>query len=321
MIRGIFEDDKLSKQILSAAKRASKKRASGPADAASPAKRKKEAEDPADPVAVEESLRLPESSTNEEELANVILHTNRAPLVLAFAVVLLNYTMPSQPLSSRLSLAQAVVSMNSKTKAISLGIDKGSTAESEGWGQGQPKVKIMSREVRVMKRWGYEWKKTDDERSIKAEESQETVEQEGQSSEEPALWGLDLEALRSSNGPLMSGAQAANSTGLPVYHAESARAYILKSFASVVPQIEESSPKKQSAAVLKAEKERNLSLLLRALDLLYRSWAHVLGRDELDRRAWAWYVAVRPEVEHGVAGWGGKGEVKLSHILDLRRKG
>jgi hypothetical protein len=29
---------------------------------------------------------------------------------------------------------------------------------------------------------------------------------------------------------------------------------------------------------------------------------------------------VRPEVESGVAGWGGKGKVKLVDILNLRRK-
>lgn len=261
---------------------------------------------------------------------NTVLHTNRAPLVLAFAVTLLKYTMPSQPVSSRLSLAQAVVSMNSKSKAISLGIEKGNSAENEGWGQGQPGVRIMGREVRVMKRWGYDWKgkvkeenektKSEEER-VKIEDSQETVKQESQVEDEPALWGLDLEVLRSSNSPLVSGAQSANSAGLPVYKAESARAYLLKSFASAPSEVDDKSPKKKSAAALKAEKEKNLALLLQALDSLYKSWAHVLGRDELDRRAWSWYVAVRPEVENGVAGWGGKGEVKLSQILDLRRKG
>jgi hypothetical protein len=69
------------------------------------------------------------------------------------------------------------------------------------------------------------------------------------------------------------------------------------------------------------EKEENLGLLLSALDRLYTSWAHVLSKDDLDRRAWSWYVHVRPEVQNGVAGWGGKGEVKLSEILGLRRKG
>lgn len=322
-IQAVLEDEKLSKQVLSAAKRANKKRTAGDASPDSPAKRKKvqPAGEPLDPATIEESLALPRSNADEQELANVTLHTNRAPLVLAFAVTLLKYTMPSQPLSSRLSLAQAVVSMNSKTKAISLGIDKGSSAENEGWGQGQPKIRIMGRNISIMKRWGYEWKEKSEAESVKTEDSQETLNQGDQPNEEPALWGLDLEALRSSNGPLVPGAQGANSSGLPVYSAESARAYLLKSFASVPPAAEELSPKKKSAAALKAEKERNLALLLQALDLLYESWAHVLGRDELDRRAWAWYVAVRPQVENGVAGWGGKGEVKLSQILDLRRKG
>lgn len=277
--------------------------------------------EPLDPAAIEESLSLPECNAEEQDLANISLHTNRAPLVLAFAVTLLKYIMPSQPLSSRLSLAQAVVSMNAKTKALSIGLENGSSAENEGWGQGQPRTRIMGREVRVLKRWGYEWRQRVKEKKVKTEDSQETLKQEEQDDEEPALWGLDLEALRASNSPLVSGAQAANSTGLPVYSAESARAYLLKSFASMTPAAEDASAKKKSAAVLKAEKERNLALLLRALDMLYQSWAHVLGRDELDRRAWGWYVAVRPEVQDGVAGWGGKGEVKLSQILDLRREG
>ena len=274
-----------------------------------------------DQAAIEESLRLPESMAGEDDLVKTILHTNRAPLVLAFAMTLLKYTMPLQPLSSRLSLAQAVVSMNSKAKAINLGIDKGTSAEAEGWGQGQPKIRIMNREVSVMKRWGYESNIKPESETIQADDSQGTVKHEESSDEGPALWGLDLEALRSSNKPQASGMQGANTSGLPIYNAQSARAYLLKSFPCVPSESEESSPKKKSAAAAKAEKERNLGLLLQALDLLYQSWAHVLGHDELDRRAWAWYIAVRPEVEHGVAGWGGKGEVKLSQILDLRRKG
>ena len=322
-IQAIFEDEKLSKQVLSAAKRISKKRTASDVPPESPVKRKKTSNtgEPLDPADLEASLTLPESKADEPELADVILYTNRAPLVLAFAVTLLKYTMPSQPLSSRLSLAQAVVSMNSKAKAISLGIERSNSADNEGWGRGQPKTLIMGRDVSVIKRWGYEWKEKSEAETGKVDDSQETLKQEEQASEEPALWGLDLEALRSSNSPLVSGAQGVNSSGLPVYSAGSARAYLLKSFASAPPAAEEASPKKKSAAALRVEKDRNLALLLHALDLLYESWAHVLGRDELDRRAWAWYVAVRPEVQNGVAGWGGKGEVKLSRILDLRRKG
>ena len=320
---------------MSAAKRVTKKRGREPGEPSSesPAKRKKaiSTEDATTPAAIEDSLTLPESNADEEELAEIVLHTNRAPLVLAFAIKLLEFTMPSQPLSSRLSLAQAVVSVNARTKALSLGIEKGTSAEDDGWGQGQPKIRVMGRDIRVMKRWGYEWngKPEQDVRNMKAEssvliDSQETLKHESETSDEPALWGLDLEALRSSNGPLVSGAQKAqgtNGSGLPIYTAQSARAYLLKSFASVPsPSDKASPPRKKSVAVLKAEKERNLGLLLQALHSLFQSWA-LLDREELDKRAWAWYVSVRPEVENGIAGWGGKGEVKLSQIMNLRRKG
>lgn len=320
---------------MSTAKRVTKKRRREPGEASSesPTKRKRiiPTEDAITPAAIEESLTLPESNADEEELAGTILYTNRAPLVLAFATKLLENTMPSQPLSSRLSLAQAVVSVNARTKALSLGIEKGTSAEEDGWGQGQPRIRIMGRYISVMKRWGYQWKEKpeEDAGNMKAEgsdaiDSQKTLKHEGGIHDEPALWGLDLEALRSPNGPLVSGAhkgQGSNGSGLPIYSAQSARAYLLKSFASAPSPTDEASPlRKKSAAVVKAEKERNLGLLLRALHLLFQSWA-LLNREELDKRAWAWYVAVRPEVENGVAGWGGKGEVKLSQIMSMRRKG
>lgn len=160
---------------------------------------------------------------------------------------------------------------------------------------------------------------------VKPEEadSQATLKQEETSrEEEPALWGLDLEALRKSNGPLVPGEQKANGAGLPIYNAHSARAYLMRSFETSVEAPQSGSPvKKSSAAAQKAEKEENLGRLLGALDLLHASWAHVLAKDELDRRSWSWYVAVRPDVKDGVAGWGGKGEVKLAKILEMRRKG
>ena len=238
--------------------------------------------------------------------------------------------MPLQPLSSRLSLAQAVVSVNSKSKAISLGIEKGTSAESEGWGQGQPSVRVMGRDVRVMRRWGYDpcegaAANSQTKTEAELEASQSTIKEDNDSTkdighDEPALWGLDLEALRSSNGPVVL--DNSESTKLPIYKPDAARSYILKSFASV-PSTSTgfTSSKQKPSAVLAAEKERNLALLLKALDLLYASWAQVLSTDELDKRAWSWYVAIRPEVQQGVAGWGGKGQVKLSQILDMRRRG
>ena len=340
VVEGIFTEEKHAKQVLNAAKRVSKKRAAGDTEISSPVKRKKTSTgaEILSPASVEASLALPSSNAEEEELCATTLYTNRAPLVLAFAIVLLQYTMPSQPLSSRLSLAQAVVSVNSRSKAISLGIERGKNAEDEGWGQGQPTVKIMGRNIRVMKRWGYNAKEgnrasngtaSDDNDNFKledgAEDSQPTIKSNetlaDQVSEElPALWGLDLEALRAANGPLVPGKDTSK---LPIYTPQSARAYILKSFASAPSSatIDSESPrKKPSAAAIAASKEKNLGLLLRALNLLYGSWAHALSTDELDRRAWSFYVNVRPEVESGVAGWGGKGEVKLAQILAMRRK-
>jgi hypothetical protein len=109
------------------------------------------------PQELEKSLELP-LCLDEERISNSVIETNRAPLVLAFAVEVLRHTMPEQPLSSRLSLGQAVVSANSRSKAVSLGINKGPSADQEGWGEGQPRVKVLGREIAVLKRGGYEWK-------------------------------------------------------------------------------------------------------------------------------------------------------------------
>ncbi len=383
------------------------------------------------------------------------MYTNRAPLVLAFAVQLLKYTMPEQPLSSRLSLAQAVVSVNSRSKAQSLGIEKGASAEQLGWGSGQPKVKVMGREISVLKRSGYEWREDNgeelkDEAGAGAEVRQEDAEagevptgipkggtnewtvsasvtsmkstfiaraititspsqarselqkllaaqpdlraashnitawrvagdhgiiedsnDDGESGGgrhilgllqscdlvgvllvvtrwyggimlgpdrwrimsqvsrdalsqrlkisgivgQDALWGLDLEAMKNTNAPVTGGTAG----GMPIHKPEGARAYILKAFASPAAG-ENEKKKKKTGVALEKEKEENLGLLLGALNMLFGSWVEHVSRDELDRKAWSWYVQVRPDVEAGVAGWGGKGEVKLADILKLRRK-
>ena len=342
-LQAIFTDEKTAKQILNAAKRLSKKRALGDAQPESPSKRKKAAapEGLLTPQAIEAALTLPSASPTDEELRNTVLRTNRAPLVLAFAVVLLKYTMPEQPLSSRLSLAQAVVSVNSRSKAVSIGLEKGNSAEEDGWGQGQPRVRVMGRDINVMKRWGCDWNEEDSQEShsaAQALDSQETIKGDdsvpaisersanevGKTEDQPpALWGLDLGALRSSNEGQGSGPHGRRKdiSRLPIYTAESARSYLLKSFTSAaahsgtsVPEGTSGPQKKKSISTLKSENEHNLALLLAALEKLYASWANVLSH-----RSWGWYVAVRPEIQQGVAGWGEKGEVKLSSILDLRR--
>lgn len=427
------------------------------------------------PQQLESSLSLP-VETDQERIAETVIHTNRAPLVLAFAVELLRYTMPEQPPSSRLSLSQAVVSANSRSKAVGIGLDKGPSADEEGWAEGQPRIKVMGREIAVLKRGGYEWKGEEVEQTeeagieeergqvstaltttLKADEpAQSTTVAAAPSSTwstspsvtlkqstfvgrattitEPsqrpnllkylldahpklrtashnvwayrihphvsaishhpreashddgetgagdlllrimretntvdtlvvmtrwyggvmlgpdrwrlmrnvvtsalserlrrtgveaslggeAVWGLDLEAMRSK-----SKASAAVG-GMVTHRPEAARSYLLKSFASApaggdAADAPGAAPtKKKTIKAQDAEKEDNLGLLLGALRLLFDSWADFLAPEELDRRAWSWYTAARPDVEYGPSGWGAKGVLRLKTILDLRRKG
>ncbi|KAK3384328.1 hypothetical protein B0T24DRAFT_608022 [Lasiosphaeria ovina] len=460
------------------------------------------------PQELERSLELP-LSLDEERMAATVLQTNRAPLVLAFAVELLRYTMPEQPLSSRLSLGQAVVSANSRSKAVNIGLEKGPSADDEGWGEGQPRVRVLGREVAVLKRGGYDWRgdenvgggdsEAENTPSLRVTDTQSTattatlaesdssasvpattnnsggavssgpvwaVSQPtslksstfvaraaqisspgqrkalmeslfatvpslktathnawayrlkppgtflgGRGREESfddgetgcgdlmlrvmreigavdtlvvltrwyggvmlgpdrwrlmrncvtgalserlrrtgrevalggeAVWGLDLEAARAaatksgggSNGYTAKHQQQQHVVGMQIHTPEGARSYLLKSFATAPPPLQDASPAGETASptgktkappkktlkALEAEKEENLGLLLGALRLLFDSWADHLAGPELDRRAWAWYLVVRPDVDEGKAGWGVKGELRLADILNLRRK-
>lgn len=473
---------------------------------------------PADltPQQLEASLTLP-VDTDEARIAETAVETNRAPLVLAFVVELIRHTMPEQPPSSRLSLAQAVVSANSRSKAVSLGLEKGASADEEGWGEGQPRIRVMGREVSVLKRSGYEWKEDeekerDDSAGRKDESIDEAASSAGPAEEakattalsssltaktttttnsapnlstsssitlkkstfiaravtitdssqrptllkslldtipslrtashnvwayrihpsessfgtqireashddgetgggdlllrvmresnvvdtlvvmtrwyggvmlgpdrwrlmrnvvtgalterlrvtgaearlgEEAVWGLDLEAMRTkttnpSGYNKATAAAAASSSsssmlgGLVIHRPEAARNYLLRSFASasatatISPDsgnVASSSrtstattstttipTKKKSAKEQNTEKEQNLALLLGALRHLFDSWADRLTPEELDRRAWGWYMAVRPAVDSGPSGWGAKGVLRLKDILTLKRK-
>ena len=327
-LKTLFGDEKVARQVLNAAKRVSKKRSASEASASIPipAPPQKKAKPsygaPMDPMTFEASLALPEPELDEDKLRETVIYSNRAPLVLAFAVTLLKYTMPEQPVSSRLSLAQAVCSINSQSKAKHIGIKMGKTAEEEGWGEGQPLISVMGRQIRVMKRWGYTWKEEEEE-NRSALSSQETIQGDTQEQigpgpgvlEEPALWGVDLDALKKSSGPVTIGEQKSTGADLPVYKPQSTRAYMLKAFDSK-PTGEKQTPGRKKAANVK---EQNLGMLLGSLDLLYQSWASVLDKDDLDKRAWAWYISVRPDVKAGAAGWGGKGDIPLANILELRR--
>ncbi|KAL9107523.1 MAG: hypothetical protein Q9227_007625 [Pyrenula ochraceoflavens] len=342
-IEGIFGNPQLAKQVFNAAKRVSNpKKRSAPAPASSPKGKRFKDGPQQSPAGQEKELKLPKAE-NDHDCSAMTVETNRAPLVLAFAVVLLSYTHPEQPLSSRLSLAQAVVSINSRSKAKSIGIESGPSAEDEGWGQGQPKIKVMGREIPVMRRSGYLAELEEEKHKTNSTNGDEPEMEPNMSinGKEEALWGIDLEAMRKSKtDPPRVG-------HLPIYLASSARSYLSRSFklveetsnsqspslhkqddtdsqatiAASPPKPSDRKPKKQTTAEIAAEREKALALLLQSLDKLYQSWAPTLRRDELDRRAWQWYLHVRPDVKQGEAGWGQRGQVRLKDILDLRKDG
>ncbi|KAF7590574.1 hypothetical protein BBP40_002663 [Aspergillus hancockii] len=331
-LREMFQDNKVAKQVLNAAKRVSKKREAPTDKPSSPRKKLKNSDrrDDATPFEKECALSLPVSYVTEDELSNVVLLTNRAPLVLAFAVCVLKHTMPEQPISSRLSLAQAVVSANSRSKAISLGIESGNSADQDGWGEGQPVTKVLGREVKVLKRWDYNPREGETLGANSSEKDNEishppndSLGQDPSDSPNgmPPLWGVDLEALRNAHDGTSSGGSKANKP-LAIFTPDTARSYLFRSFTEA-PSEDKSSPgtsKRKRTSQSEAERETCLGNLLRSIDLVCQSWAPVLSKEELDRRAWAWYIHVRPDVQSGVAGWGEKGRVRLSDILALRRQ-
>jgi hypothetical protein len=274
--------------------------------------------DDSTPFEIESTLSLPKTAASEENLNSTVLITNRAPLVLAFAVCVLKYTMPEQPLSSRLSLAQAVVSINSRAKATSIGIEEGKSADQEGWGEGHPVVKVLGRDIHVLKRWDYDPNEGAPSTELQSKHEDASA-AHGEELQMPPLWGVDLESLRSreSKNSKPDRPPTSNST-LSIYRPESARSYLYRAFSKPVEE-GGTPPKKKAAVAIEDEKEECLGQLLHAIDLVCQSWLPKLDKSELDRRAWSWYIRVRPDVQSGVQGWGEKGHVKLCDILALRR--
>ncbi|KAL1311393.1 hypothetical protein AAFC00_001560 [Neodothiora populina] len=203
VVSSIF-DEKNAKSVFNASKRIRKRSAEGNEREAGSSNKKRRSSLPEvqTPAKLEASLALPLSSLTAEELSDTVLTTNRAPLLLAFAYSVLAFTMPDQPDSAKLSLAQAVVSAGSKAKAISIGLAKAD--EDRNWGEGQPSVKVLGQNIKVIRRWGYEI-----------------------SGEDPALWALDMDQVQ---GPLTAEHTSGETTGLPIYSPQSARSYIKRAF-------------------------------------------------------------------------------------------
>ncbi|RMZ80785.1 hypothetical protein DV737_g2869, partial [Chaetothyriales sp. CBS 132003] len=285
-LKAVFTDEKALQQVVNAAKR-------------------------------EAALALPTVARDEEALSRVSIETNRAPLFLAFALALLHYTHAEQPLSSRLSLAQAVVSAGAQSKAKHIGLSSGPTAEEDGWAMGQPKVSLMGRQVAVMRR-----QTASTLPEPHAQPAPAPASHAGPSSH-TALWGLDLDALRRSNGPLIAGRSGGRP---PVHSPKAARSYLLRSMdLADKPDYgnahETKSPrsKKKSGGEIAARKEEVAAMVLTAIDIALASWKDTLSPEELDRRAQAWYAMVRPEVAQGKDGWGQRGVVHLHDIIKLKK--
>lgn len=320
VLRGIFGDDKVVKQVHNAAKRLSnpKKRAAS-TNLAAPSKQPRSTQDK------EAQLTFPQADLSIDEIRSKTIETNRAPLFLAFAFTLSKFTLPDQPISSRLSLAQAVTSAGAQSKAKFIGLAE-STAEDEGWADGQPKLKLMGREIAVMRRHMVAAAEPE------TPDSDETITRDTTNTSHEAFWGIDLEALKRSNGPLVPGKMGGN-VGLPIHKPEAARAYLLKSIdLAIVDDHGEhenadkteapSSPaksKRMTAAEKAARREQAVAMLLKSIEHVCASWASTLTYSELDRRASSWYVKVRPEVEGGQAGWGQRGKVPLRAIIALAK--
>ncbi|OAP59363.1 hypothetical protein AYL99_06661 [Fonsecaea erecta] len=307
-LQSIFADEKVLKQVINAAKRVSNPKKRAAAQSNSPSSKRARADQ--DPLDDEDSLALPQTEISIAELEDITIETNRAPLFLAFTIAVLAYTHPEQPLSSRWSLAQAVVSAGAQSKAKYLGLTTGPTAEEDGWAQGQPKVKIMGREVAVMRR------------------HVAVPDQDELSMPSSAFWGLDLEALRKSNGPLIAGKDIKSSAGPPIHKPLSPRNYLLKSMMVVEsstaepakdPNEKKPARKKQTPRDMASKREEAAAMTIKAIDTVCKSWASTLSPQELDQRAQVWYTRVRPDVEQGQAGWGQRGRVRLADILALRK--
>lgn len=315
-ILNIFPDQKTAKQVHAAAKRSSKKRAAEdlpstatPAHGSSISNKRPKTTEHSD--GSDSALHIPQSPVHDAALSSITLLTNRAPLLLAFALAVLPHTMPGQPLDSRLSLAQAVVSANSRSKAVSIGLRSDGGKSEDHLLAGLRRARILGREIGVLRRAVP---------GIDADSADGSV----------PLWGVDTDALHPDK------AQAAGATGdMPIHDAGQARGYLGRAFLTAEGgggKGEDGAGKgrkKKPAKSLGLEKEENLGKLLRALELVFSSWMesdeaegwHGLGREELDRRAWGWYVGVRPEVKEGRGGWGEKGVVSLGDLLALRRLG
>ncbi|KAF3908284.1 hypothetical protein AA313_de0206014 [Arthrobotrys entomopaga] len=292
-------------------------------------------------------LDLPSPIKNEDQMATATVTTNRAPFLLAFAVVSLGYTHPWLPMSSRFSLAQGLLELTAASKAKNIGILREGDGKEEELEEGYKRVWVLGKKIPVLRRWDVAAADVTTETETGAGRQRKNQVQRGEgegdadgksaidasinlggaakvskddesagnvaaaasvassstgihragtpvvSYDEPVYWALSPKLL--TNPPTAS---KLNPSALPIQLPHAAHSYLVRSFSKEM-----------------------LPLLLGALHIVYESWVYSLDAAELDRRGWGWYCRVRPAVEDGPEGWGGKGVVRLKDILNLRKGG
>ncbi|KAK6525771.1 hypothetical protein TWF281_010816 [Arthrobotrys megalospora] len=353
-LQKIFTEEKTAKQVHSAAKRAiktssSKKRSASTQDDASssnnatektpisPLKRRRTNQTPSidtsDPQSWESGLDLPTPVRDEGLISITILTTNRAPLLLAFTIVSLTYTHPWLPASSRFSLAQGLLDLTASAKAKSIGITRPEDAKPDTVEEGYKKLRVLSKELPILRRWDISGASTT---SFQTETS---LQKQGQSqkadkppSDDVKPTGMNPGTSASAAGDLSSSsispeAIASTSSTSHLYPNEPIYWSLSPSLLSQPPAASKLNPSAlpihlphtAHSYLIRSFSQDKLPLLLGALHLLYESWVNILDPANLDRKSWNWYCTVRPAVEDGPEGWGGKGAVKLKDILSLRR--
>ncbi|KAK6343440.1 hypothetical protein TWF730_011029 [Orbilia blumenaviensis] len=359
-LQQIFANEKAAKQVHSAAKRvtksvASKKRSASTQDDASssnnatentpsisPPKRRKKNQTPSidasDPQSWEAGLDLPAPVRDENLISITTITTNRAPLLLVFTIISLTYTHPWLPASSRFSLAQGLLDLTASSKAKSIGITRKDEHKNDIIEEGYKKIRVLSKEIPILRRWDTP------STSTSSFQTETNLQKQGQShmldkppSDDVKATGINPGPSTSAAGDLSSspdapmsrarGRSSGSSTSSlypnrPIYWSLSPS---LLSQPPTASKLNPSAlpihlPHAAHSYLIRSFSQDKLPLLLGALHLLYESWVDTLDPADLDRKSWNWYCNVRPVVEDGPEGWGGKGPVNLKNILSLRKK-
>ncbi|KAF3204099.1 hypothetical protein TWF192_006773 [Orbilia oligospora] len=331
----------------------SSQNATGNTSMISPSKRRRTNQTPSidtsDPQSWETGLDLPPPIRDENLISITTIITNRAPLLLAFTIVSLTYTHPWLPASSRFSLAQGLLDLTASSKAKSIGITRPDDAKNDTVEEGYKKLKVLSKEIPILRRWD-----TPSTSTTTSFQTETSLQKQGVShkpdkppSDDVKSTSIDLgpsasaagdvsPSHPSSSSPSPSVLPVSRTAGTAAGSSTSARYPNEPIYWSLSPSLLSQPPtaSKLNPSALpihlphaahsyltRSFSQDKLPLLLGALHLLYESWVNALDAVDLDRKSWNWYCSIRPTVEDGPEGWGGKGPVKLKDILSLRHKG